>query len=264
MKKIVIESDQYWRRKILGTLRDLDIDYKIYKTQEVKKNLNKKNEYWFICAGGDGRLNKTINFIMKNELSHRVILSYFPTGTANDFSKSAKLERLSLKDCLSLAKKESSDVFLGQVNERYFINCASLGPLTEATRRATAKSKKYFGKVAYFYQYVRQLTSLQTYRAKISEAAGAFEEVTCLALLFANGAYVGGGFKANHHANICQKKLQMISFKRQFLNFRQTQNFEDIEIQLNQKAKINLDGVAYCSDRFRIKVNEKPLRMYLP
>ena len=67
--------------------------------------------------GGDGTLNEATNGLMK--LEHKPIISYFPTGTMNDFGTNFGLTNDMLQ-CAKIACKENIESFdVGKMNSRY-------------------------------------------------------------------------------------------------------------------------------------------------
>lgn len=102
MIKEICESKKY----------EYDIHYTKYPnhaTEIAQLYSNEKEPVIVYSIGGDGTLNEVVNGIVGSNN----FLAVIPAGTGNDFVKSLK--------------KGIYSVDLGQVNDRYFINTASVG-----------------------------------------------------------------------------------------------------------------------------------------
>ena len=87
---------------------------------DVTRYIEENSERFDVVAvfGGDGTLNEATNGLMK--LKHKPVISYFPTGTMNDFGTNFGLTN-DMKQCATVAcvgHVESFDV--GKINSRYF------------------------------------------------------------------------------------------------------------------------------------------------
>lgn len=92
-----------------------------------------------LVAGGDGSIHEAVNGIVRS--GGDVSLGVIPTGTGNDFAKSAGIPRDWAAACDGLAAKLLDDsapraVDLGRMNDRYFANGAGIGLDAKVTRIA--------------------------------------------------------------------------------------------------------------------------------
>ena len=121
MKRVFIVNPNSGSKRgiIVGKLieeicNELNYEYEIHYTKgknDATKIAHKykKDECIIYSVGGDGTLNEVVNGIVGS----KNYLGIIPIGTGNDFVK-----------CI---KKGVYEVDLGKVNDRYFINIASIG-----------------------------------------------------------------------------------------------------------------------------------------
>ncbi len=92
-----------------------------------------------LVAGGDGSIHEAVNGIVRS--GGDISLGVIPTGTGNDFAKSAGIPRHWAAACDGLAAKLLDDIApravdLGRMNDRYFANGAGIGLDAKVTRIA--------------------------------------------------------------------------------------------------------------------------------
>ena len=104
-----------------------------------------------IAAGGDGTINGVVNGMMQNYRRERPKLAIIPTGTTNDFARALKIPRNKpLQAVEIIGKKQTLKIDVGKVNEdKFFINIAAAGALTELTYSVPSQMKTVFGYLAY-------------------------------------------------------------------------------------------------------------------
>ena len=101
--------------------------YVSQKQMDICHYIEEHGEDFDVVAvfGGDGTLNEATNGLMK--LEHKPIISYFPTGTMNDFGTNFGLTNDMLQ-CAKIACKENVESFdVGKMNSRYFNYVAGFG-----------------------------------------------------------------------------------------------------------------------------------------
>jgi len=83
-----------------------------------------------IIVGGDGLLNEGVNGIIEEthgKIPSNFALGVIPTGSGNNFAKELGIKK-NIKRAFSIIKQNKIDlVDIGKVNDRYFINCFSVG-----------------------------------------------------------------------------------------------------------------------------------------
>ena len=88
-----------------------------------------------LAAGGDGTINEVVNGMAEQE--YRPKLGMIPVGTTNDFARALQIPRDIEQLLKSLLKGDTIPVDIGRMNDKYFINIAGGGRLTELTVRCS-------------------------------------------------------------------------------------------------------------------------------
>lgn len=142
-----------------------------------------------IAAGGDGTIYEVVNGLADAE--HRPKLGIIPVGTTNDFARAIHVPRSvdAAVDIITAGNTMPIDV--GKMNEKYFINIAGGGRLTELTYEVPSKLKTMLGQLAYYLKGIEMLPSLKATDVKIEYDGKLFEGEVML-FLVANTNSVGG------------------------------------------------------------------------
>lgn len=139
--------------------------------------------------GGDGTLNEATNGLMK--LKHKPVISYFPTGTMNDFGTNFGLTN-DMKQCANIAcvgHIESFDV--GKINSRYFNYVAGFGAFCNVSYETKQELKKQIGNMAYIIKALHEIPNLHPYHVKMNLDGKVFEKNLMFGLII-NGNRVAG------------------------------------------------------------------------
>ena len=139
--------------------------------------------------GGDGTLNEATNGLMK--LKHKPVISYFPTGTMNDFGTNFGLTN-DMKQCANIAcvgHIESFDV--GKMNSRYFNYVAGFGAFCNVSYETKQELKKQIGNLAYIIKAIHEIPNLHPYHVKMNLDGKVFEKDLMFGLII-NGNRVAG------------------------------------------------------------------------
>lgn len=139
--------------------------------------------------GGDGTLNEATNGLMK--LKHKPVISYFPTGTMNDFGTNFGLTN-DMKQCATVACAgyiESFDV--GKINSRYFNYVAGFGAFCNVSYETKQELKKQIGNLAYIIKALHEIPNLHPYHVKMNLDGKVFEKDLMFGLII-NGNRVAG------------------------------------------------------------------------
>src|SRR5690606_11557835 len=92
-----------------------------------------------VAAGGDGTLNVVVNGMA--EQVYRPKLGIIPVGTTNDFARALHIPRDILQATDIIVEGGTMPIDIGRMNDRYFINIAGGGRLTELTYEVPIKLK---------------------------------------------------------------------------------------------------------------------------
>lgn len=142
-----------------------------------------------IAAGGDGTLNEVVSGLAAQE--YRPPLGILPLGTTNDLARALGIPRSwdAAVDVVAATHEKPIDV--GVVNDRYFVNIAGGGSLTELTYEVPSKMKTMLGQLAYYMKGFEKLPWLRPIRMKVESEEATFDE-ECMIFLVANSNSVGG------------------------------------------------------------------------
>lgn len=165
--------------------------YLSQKPMDVTHYIEENGERFDVVAvfGGDGTLNEATNGLMK--LKHKPVISYFPTGTMNDFGTNFGLTN-DMKQCANIACAghiESFDV--GKINSRYFNYVAGFGAFCNVSYETKQELKKQIGNLAYIIKAIHEIPNLHPYYVKMNLDGKVFEKDLMFGLII-NGNRVAG------------------------------------------------------------------------
>ncbi|WLV25315.1 diacylglycerol kinase [Aciduricibacillus chroicocephali] len=164
-----------------------------------------------VAAGGDGTINEVINGIAPAE--NRPRLGVIPTGTTNDFARALGIPRDIKKAVQIIVEGESMPLDIGKVNERYFMNIAGGGKLTELTYEVPSKLKTMLGQLAYYMKGIEMLPSLKPLSARIELDDEVIEEDIML-FLVGNTNSIGGFEKLAPDADLEDGLFDVLILKK--------------------------------------------------
>lgn len=142
-----------------------------------------------IAAGGDGTIYEVVNGLADAE--HRPKLGIIPVGTTNDFARAIHVPRSVEAAVDIITKGHTMPIDIGKMNEKYFINIAGGGRLTELTYEVPSKLKTMLGQLAYYLKGIEMLPSIKATEVSI-EYDGKLFEGKIMLFLVANTNSVGG------------------------------------------------------------------------
>ncbi|WP_062049662.1 diacylglycerol kinase [Bacillus sp. JCM 19034] len=149
-----------------------------------------ENEYdLVIAAGGDGTIFEVVNGLAN--LEKRPTLGLIPAGTTNDFARALRIPRDVERACDILCDGYIEPIDIGKVNDRFFINIAAGGTLTELTYEVPSKLKTAVGQLAYYLKGIEKLPQIAPQHVRIEYDGKLFEEEIML-FLVSNTNSVGG------------------------------------------------------------------------
>ncbi|EGA88737.1 hypothetical protein GPDM_13651 [Planococcus donghaensis MPA1U2] len=164
-----------------------------------------------IAVGGDGTLNEVVSGIAKFE--NRPKVGLIPMGTTNDFARAVHIPRDITKAVDIILKGDSIPVDIGLMNEdRYFINIAGGGRLTELTYEVPSKLKTVLGQMAYYLKGIEMLPSIRSSRVRIEYDGQVFDDSAMMFLIGLTNS-VGGFEKLAPDASINDGKFTLLILK---------------------------------------------------
>lgn len=119
-----------------------------------------------IAVGGDGTLNEVVAGVSQCEKRPKIGL--IPTGTTNDFARAIRIPR-NIEEALNIIiTGDTLPVDVGILNEdRYFINIAAGGRITELTYEVPSKMKTLLGQMAYYLKAIEMIPSIKATQMNI-------------------------------------------------------------------------------------------------
>lgn len=165
--------------------------YLSQKPMDVTRYIEENGERFDVIAvfGGDGTLNEATNGLMK--LKHKPIISYFPTGTMNDFGTNFGLTN-DMKQCANIACAGNIESFdVGKMNSRYFNYVAGFGAFCNVSYETKQELKKQIGNLAYIIKAIHEIPNLHPYHVKMNLDGKILEKDLMFGLII-NGNRVAG------------------------------------------------------------------------
>ncbi|MGB6409497.1 MAG: diacylglycerol kinase [Planococcus donghaensis] len=164
-----------------------------------------------VAVGGDGTLNEVVSGIAKFE--NRPKVGLIPMGTTNDFARAVHIPRDITKAVDIILKGDSIPVDIGLMNDdRYFINIAGGGRLTELTYEVPSKLKTVLGQMAYYLKGIEMIPSIRSSRVRIEYDGQVFDDSAMMFLIGLTNS-VGGFEKLAPDASINDGKFTLLILK---------------------------------------------------
>lgn len=144
-----------------------------------------------IAAGGDGTINEVASGIY--ESGTMTPMAILHEGTMNDIAKHLGISNDPVVFCNMIDSFHFKSIDLGKSNDRYFLNVVAGGMITSVAHRTPVELKHMLGRVAYYLEVVRELTSsgLRSYKLRINHN-GDHEEGRFNIFIISNSPTIGG------------------------------------------------------------------------
>ncbi|PLS17000.1 diacylglycerol kinase [Bacillus sp. M6-12] len=164
-----------------------------------------------IAAGGDGTIYEVVNGLAQAEI--RPNLGIIPVGTTNDFARAIHVPRSVEAAVDIITAGHTMPIDIGKMNDKYFINIAGGGRLTELTYEVPSKLKTMLGQLAYYLKGIEMLPSIKATEVSI-EYDGKIFEGEIMLFLVANTNSVGGFEKLAPDASLNDGMFTMLILKK--------------------------------------------------
>lgn len=159
-----------------------------------------------IVGGGDGTIHQTLSSLLKADLPVGIL----PLGTANDLARTLHLPFDPIEACNVILQGHSQRIDVGLVNDRPFLNVASIGLSGELTRRMSRGAKTRFGVLAYVWAALGALLRARPFTAEIVSEKETVRSRTWQ-IAIGNGRSYGGGLTVHASARIDDGLLDLYS-----------------------------------------------------
>lgn len=240
-----------------------------------------------IVSGGDGTFNEIVNGLAEKE--NAPVVGYLPSGTVNDISRSLNIPK-NLKKALNVIRDNNvyeHDIF--KSNKDYGIYFCGAGAFTSTSYATEQKHKKAWGKIAYFFNCISEISDIQDFDIKITDKNGYVTSGKYIMMLIINSRSAAG-FKMNTRANLNDGKVDVVLIKRENKKFITYLNslfaiakiflfdqhvlksnkyitklqLDEFKLENSKRAIINIDGEQGSYGNMHFKVINKGLKIIVP
>lgn len=164
-----------------------------------------------VAAGGDGTINEVVNGIAG--LKHRPKLGIIPAGTTNDYARALRIPRESPVEAAKvIARGDTIKIDIGMAGNKYFVNIAGGGLLTELTYGVPSEVKSLFGYLAYFVKGAEMLPRMKPIEMHLEYDDGVYNGKASMFFLALTNS-VGGFEQLVPDASLDDGKFTLIVVK---------------------------------------------------
>ena len=250
---------------IIDYLSEKEYLTSIYATQAPRDASNIIGKYGenfeeIIVAGGDGTLDEAIAAVSKANIDP--LISYIPTGSTNDFSKSLKIPT-DIEKAVKLASRGyQKRIDIGQIDDKYFVYVAAFGSISDVSFNTDQDAKNIFGRSAYIIEGLKKalpLSNITSYKMDVlvddenisgdfihfmvtnSVSVGGFEGITGDNVSLSDGIFELTMVRRPQSLVDVNKIISGLTNREEndMLIFRQGSHFE---VKTDQKVSWSLDG----------------------
>ena len=181
-------------------------------TKETIKTCSSGQWDIIVACGGDGTVNEVATGIAKS--NNKLPVAILSSGTVNDFANYMNLPNR-IPDFFEMIKRmHIVDIDLGKINNKYFVNVAAGGLLTDVGFQVPAEAKALLGRMAYYFEGLRALISEGIEPIHISfESEEYTQEDDVLLFLVSNSSSIGGFKKLAPDADVLDGLLDVLIIK---------------------------------------------------
>lgn len=253
-----------------------------YKTHGVKSITsylieNCNNYDLIIVSGGDGTVNEAVNGLVS--ASYKGALSVIPSGTCNDFSSELKYSKNVKKQINNILNGVLVSLDICSINDSYFTYGLAIGKYTDVSYKANRRTKRLFGRLAYFMVGLKEFTKYTRLDLDIEIDGNTLSGAYYSVLVLNSDKVAGFKIKKNNvklddgliDIVLVEKNLKGLSWPRlaYFFLFGAHHNknikaykAKEIKIKSNNVLEINADGeLATKSKEALIKVLNKKINI---
>jgi len=247
---------------------------------EIAREYSSKEDYVIYAVGGDGTVNEVVNGMVGSNSTLVII----PTGSGNDFLRTID-SNYKRKDFLhKLIEGDTKLVDIIKINEKYFLNIASVGLDADIVYNAMAFKKMKFIKkdMAYILSICKTIFGKKGITIKVKLDGSEISDKKVLFLAVANGKFYGGGVPITPNAEIDDgladvclvENLNLLKIFRllpKLVKAKHTEAKEveiyrakDIEVESDNLFRVNIDGEIVEMDKLNMEVIPKGIKLIVP
>lgn len=145
-----------------------------------------------LISGGDGTLDEAVSGALKADINP--VISYIPTGSTNDFSKTINISPDIEKATKTAVRGKVKRIDVGKIDDKYFVYVAAFGALSDISFSTDQEVKNRIGRSAYIVEGIKKLLpiqSMESYKAEI-EFDDELIEGDFIHFMASNSVSVGG------------------------------------------------------------------------
>lgn len=217
-----------------------------YATQKKNDAMNETirtcNEDWdiLVACGGDGTINEIAAGIVKG--GRKIPVAILAAGTVNDFANSLALPRDAKEFCNMIINEKTMDVDLGRMGDKYFVNVAAGGLLTNVAHKVAVEAKTILGRMAYYLEGLKEIPKqmFKAFKVDIESEEYSVKDEEVVLFLISNSSYIGGFKRLAPKADVMDGLLDTIIIRKS-----EIQDLVTILIDLIKGSHINHPKVEY-------------------
>lgn len=236
-----------------------------------------------VCSGGDGTLDEVVTGMMQSD--EKLPIGYVPAGSTNDFANSLGIPRNMIKAADVVVNGGNFGCDIGAFNDDTFIYVAAFGLFTDVSYETKQDVKNVLGHAAYLLEGVKRLSSIKSYKMKISyndvciedefiygmvtnsNSVGGFKGITGKAVELNDGLFEVTLIRKPALALELNNIISALSDKKVQSDFIQSFKASELTIESEQEVAWTLDGeyggahmltvIQNCSRAIEIRVPDK-------
>lgn len=208
-----------------------------------------KDTYGIVVAGGDGTINKVVNFMKKHNID--VPLGIIPAGTSNDFALHLGIYGDIDKAIQRIIDGNVEGVDVGKVNDTYFVNILAAGMFSGTSHKTDKRLKEVLGHASYFITAAREPFEQKPFKIRIETEDGIVEENIVVIMIF-NGSSVGRIDLFSDNSSVQDGLLDIVMLRKGKVS-------ETLKIlsEFGDGKFVDNDNVAYIKEKkFKISLIE--------
>ncbi|SCW36483.1 diacylglycerol kinase (ATP) [Ruminococcaceae bacterium YRB3002] len=171
------------------------------------------SEYdYLIAVGGDGTVNEVISGLLHKGID--IPLAIYTSGTVNDFATNVGMPSSPSDFARMLMNPVFKRVDCGRCGDKYFLNVAAFGLMTDISYSVPSDLKTAIGPVAYWLSALKDIPTMNSTIPITVKTEDQTIETDCLMLFISNTTSVGGFRKLMSLADIEDGVLDVLIVKK--------------------------------------------------
>lgn len=216
-------------------------------------NLNVDEYSKILIAGGDGTVHTVVNGLIRNNID--LPIGIFPIGMANNYACYFNLPNDIEEICDIVINNNYTLSDVGIINDKFFINVASFGFLTDISEKTDRSIKNNLAAFAYYLKGIKEFPKFNPISVSIDSKEFTYNG-DIFFMLIMNGKSAGGFKKITPAASIEDGLLDVIIFKKCPTIEMMTLFLKVINGQTNGQTIDDSNVIHFKTDNLTIDCNE--------